>query len=325
MYEEDLTLTGLWRVLLRERWWVVACTLLGGVLGAAYAISRAPQYESQALLSSAQEDSSQMAAFAGLIGQFGGLANAMNLRGAGGASVDETVAVLTSRDFTDRFLRRHAVLQYLYPERWDSKQSRWKQGGDEGFVSGLSRSLSEAADRLAGTRPGSSVGVAGSGMPGEPSMEKALERFAKLRTVTIDRRTGFMMLSVRAPTATLARDWADATIADVNQELKERALGESRKTVEVLARRMQDLQFESVRSAAAMLMEGQLRREVLAQVRPDFALKVLDPPSLPEHRVYPKRIHIVLIWSILGFGLGVVAAVLRRAWVGQRGKGGTGE
>lgn len=302
-------------VLWRDRLLIAACVVLAAMAAVVYSVTRKPLFESQAILASAEEDSSQMAALSGLLGQFGGLANSLGFAGSVGANIDETVTIMQSRDFTIRFLRRNNILPHLFPELWDAERGAWKGGGDESFLARLGLRLRAMIDGP--TSMGSLQGADG-GKPVEPSSEKAVERFDRLRHVTVDRRTGFIKLAMRARTPQLARKWASALIHDVNVELRERALIESRRTMDLLTQKLGTGAHEVVRTTAANLLEGQLKTEVLAQAREDYALRVLDPPSLPETRWYPKRKRMVLIGIVMGLLLGVAASIGRRAYAGYR-------
>jgi uncharacterized protein involved in exopolysaccharide biosynthesis len=283
---------------------IAICVTIAAAASVAYALTRKPLFESEATLASAEKDTSQFAALSGLLGQFGGLANSLGLSGSTGAGIDETVTIMESRDFTLRFLRRNGIMPHLFPELWDAQKNAWRSDADSSLMSPVSAAEQPDAAQAPEAR--------------EPSSERAVERFALLRQVTIDRRTGFIKLAMRARTPELAQKWATALIKDVNSELRERALAESRRTVEVLTEKLTSGSHEVVRTTAATLLEGQLKTEVLAQAREDYALRVLDPPSLPEQRWYPKRKRIVILGALAGLLLGVAWTLGRYAWAGAR-------
>jgi LPS O-antigen subunit length determinant protein (WzzB/FepE family) len=304
----------------RDKLIIAACVILAAALSVVYALTRKPLFESEAIVASAEKDSSQFAALSGILGQFGGLASTLGMTGSVGAGVDETIAILQGRDFTLRFLRRNEILPHLFPEMWDEKTGAWRSGGGEAGFGDWLRGLIDGGSANASTSaPSSASATAGNGAAkGEPSGEKAVERFALLRQITVDRRTGFIKLAVRARTPQLAHDWAAALIRDVNAELRERALVESRRTAELLTEKLGASSHEVVRSTAATLLEAQLKTEVLAQAREDYALRILDPPSVPEQRWYPKRKRIVLLGMIMGVLLGVAFSIGRHAFAGYR-------
>jgi LPS O-antigen subunit length determinant protein (WzzB/FepE family) len=142
-------------------------------------------------------------------------------------------------------------------------------------------------------------------------MEEALKRFDRLVTVTVDRRTRFVRLAFKARTPKLANSLAQAMIADLNEEMRARALAEAQQIVHLLSERIATEQYASIRDTAAALLESQLKREVVAEVRKEYALKTLDAPSLPETRYYPRRTRMVIIGAFFGTILGAMWVLVR--------------
>jgi hypothetical protein len=300
-----VTLFDLWHVLARARWALLGFAVVSAILSAGYALSRKPLYESSALLAPVEDPSSQLGSVSGLVGRLGGLSDVLGVGGATGASAEGAVALMESREFTVDFLRRNDILPILYPDRWDAERHTWRT--DTGASPSLFASLSRGT-----TGPGDGAGQ----IPGEPSAEKAYERFLQMREIVIDRRTGFVRLRLRAPSPAMARTWLDALIRDANARLRDKALAEVRSSLAVLTERMDSLRYASVRSTVTSLLELYMRREVLLLARTDYALSAIDPPNLPEQRVYPRRTRMVAIGSFLGLLLGCAIVLLVNAWRG---------
>src|SRR5262249_23773760 len=157
-----------------------------------YAVTRKPVYESVALLAPVKDENLQLGGgMSGLIGQVAGLAG-LNL---GGTSVNESVAVLQSRDFSLRFMRAHGVDRYLFPRLWDERTQSWMPRSSSRLLPFLaSLGIPVELDRVT-PAPG-------------PSPDDAVRAFDQLRTAVIDRRTEFVKLSVKGPTPELAQQWA---------------------------------------------------------------------------------------------------------------------
>jgi uncharacterized protein involved in exopolysaccharide biosynthesis len=290
------------RLLWSRRGLLSVFVLVAAILSAIYSLTRELQFESDALLAQSKDETSQLgSSISGLIGQVAGLAGGL-LQGQG-TSVEESVAVLNSRDFALRFMREHGVLQYLFPDQWDRKTQTWKA-----HTAGLSAML-----------PGNAATARAPG----PSADDAVKAFDGIRLVTIDRRTDFVRLSVRGPSPEVAQTWATALIRELNEVLRNRALDDTRRAVELLSKRVDTEQLQSVRTIVSALLELQLRREVMAESRREYALRMLDPPSLPDQRFYPHRTRMVLTGMLIGFVLGaifVIAQQLRRRWRGAAGE-----
>jgi uncharacterized protein involved in exopolysaccharide biosynthesis len=275
----------------RDKWIVIAIGLLSGALAVVYALTRTPMYTSEAVLAAPEDDKVGLGALSGVLGQVSALTGVLGMPSFGGASVDEVTAVLKSRDFSLRFIRNHDLLPELFPDRkWQPRPA--------------ATNAAPSPPVKAGATPPSSA--SGNGLRLRDSdgerilVEDVLLQFETIRTVTVDRRTGFVTLKVKARDPRVAQRIAQDMIDDINDELRRRSLGEARRAEAFLNQKIASAQFESIRNTAAALLESQLKREVVAESRPDFALRVLDPPSLPEMRSYPKRTRMVLVGGLIG-------------------------
>lgn len=288
-------------------WWqlLICATLLAAVVGAAYSLTRRPVFESDALLAPVKQGGDldlSGGALGGLVGEFAGAAGLAGL-GSVGSSLNESVAVLDSRQFTLQFMNGNGVLQYLFPDLWNAKQQKWvdSTGRPPGIVARLKGWLEPVPDwEFAPRQPG-------------PSPDDAVKRFDLIRVAQVDRRTNFIQLKVRGPTPEVAQRWATAMIAQLNESMRDRTLAEARKAVDLLTKYISTEREESIRSAAVTLLQAQLRREVAAESRQEFAVQVLDPPSLPVERYYPRRARMTLLSALLGFLLAAIGIVVGSA------------
>lgn len=302
MMRPRVTLRGLVDLLISRWQWIVCVTLLGAVIGAVYSLTRKPVFESDALLAPVKQGADLDlggGALGGLVGEFAGVAGLAGLA-SGGSTLNESVAVLQSRQFALQFMSQNGVLQYLFPALWNAKEHAWAvvDGGQSPGI--LARALgwiepvpdSEFASRQPGPRP-----------------DDAVKRFDRVRVAEVDRRTNFIQLKVRGPTPEVAQRWAAAMIVQLNESMRNRTLDESRKAVDLLTKYISTEHEETIRAAAVALLQAQLRQEVVAESRREFAVQVLDPPSLPDQRYYPRRGHMTLLSALLGFLLSCLGIV----------------
>jgi LPS O-antigen subunit length determinant protein (WzzB/FepE family) len=202
-------------------------------------------------------------------------------------------------------MNEHRVLQFLFPRLWDDAAGRWKGDASAASIS--------SADRMARWLSSTPVAAIPPPAPG-PSPDRAVRAFDEIRAVEVDRRTNFVRLSIRGPTPEIARAWATAMIDELNDLLRRRALEDAHRAVALLSQKVESEPLQSTRVIASALLESQLRHEVSAESRREFALRVLDPPSVPDERYAPRRTRIVLIGAAVGFLLGAMYVVLQAAW-----------
>ena len=66
-------------------------------------------------------------------------------------------------------------------------------------------------------------------------------------------------------------------------------------------------------STAASLYEKQLKTEMLANLRQDFVLRMIDEPFIPEIRIWPRRTFLVITAMFGGGFLGIILAFLKHS------------
>ena len=308
MKTSSVNLRHLAALLWARRLTLAAFILVAALLSAYSALTSPIVYESDAMLAQVKDDNSQLGgALGSLAGSLGGLVGGLGLPG-GGTSVEESSAVLHSRDFSLRFMNEHAVLPYLFPKDWDRLAHRWKPGVVSGGPT-WATSLAQALSSEPIVPPPLVVG---------PSADEAMRLFDTVRSVDIDRRTNFLKLSIRGPSPQIAQEWATDMIQELNESLRQRALDDSRRAIKSLEDKVNDDTQQTTRVIASALLESQMRHLVSAESRREFALRVLDPPSLPDQRSAPRRGRIVLIGAGLGLLLGSSYVVLLSAWRARR-------
>ena len=208
-----------------------------------------------------------------LLGQFEGLAGMAGLNLGGGDPL-HAVAVLESKAFTESFIERHELLPVLFSDKWDATAKAWVV--DE--------------DKKPSIRDG----------------RRLIER--SVRRITEDSTSGLIRMTIDWTDPDLAAQWANQMIADANSQLKEQALSEAQRSIAYLEEQLSAINVIEVRQAVYRLLEQQLHQVMLADVRREYAFKVIDPAVPPERddQIRPKP----LVLIVIGFTLGILVAVV---------------
>lgn len=253
----------------------VACT----ALGVAMAFTAGKRYESRAVLMPVA-DSAGGAGLGGLLSQFGGIASLAGMSIGGDNLKAEAYAMLLSREFADEFIRDESLLTVLFEKRWDAEAQRW--------------------------RP--------SMWRRDPTPADAFDRFnRKIRRVEQDRRTGIVTLTIRWKDPATAARWANELVERVNTRMRERAVQDARHNLEHLQAQYEKTQVLSLRETVARVMENEVRREMMATVRKDYAFRVIDPaiPAAPHEFVSPRPARLMAGAFALGVALGIFLVLAR--------------
>jgi uncharacterized protein involved in exopolysaccharide biosynthesis len=265
---------------LRRGWLtILLLTFAGTALGVALAYTGSKRYESRAVLMPVA-DSSAGAGLGGLLSQFGGIASLAGMSLGGDNLKTEAYAMLLSREFADEFIRDESLLTVLFEKRWDPQAQQWRPS--------LWRR--------------------------EPTAADAFDRFnRKIRRVEQDRRTGIVTLTIRWKDPDVAARWANQLVERVNARMRERAVQDARHNLQHLQAQYDRTQVLSLRETVARVMENEVRREMLATVRKDYAFRVIDPaiPAAPHEFVSPRRVRLMAGAFAFSFGLGLLLVLVR--------------
>ncbi len=142
-------------------------------------------------------------------------------------------------------------------------------------------------------------------------MWAAYELFSSLRSIDEDVETGLYTLDVNWTDPGLAAEWANGLIHDVNAVLRTRAIRESRQNLDFLRTELQTNSQVQLQTMIYGLIEAEMKNAMLANVKQEYAFKIIDPAKVPERTHWPKRLLLALLGFSVGLVIGTFAAVFR--------------
>jgi LPS O-antigen subunit length determinant protein (WzzB/FepE family) len=147
-----------------------------------------------------------------------------------------------------------------------------------------------------------------------PDIRDALWILETVRTVSDDKKTGLVTLSVRWKDADTAALWANELARRVNARLRAEALAEAERNVAYLQKEIAATSVVSLQQSMGRVLEGEMQKLMLARGNEEFAFKVIDKATPPKLRDAPKRALIAIVATLAGGFLGMLAVFLRQAW-----------
>ena len=275
MNDRELLVTDIWRAVRARALVVIVATVLFGVLAGLAAYIMTPIYRATVLVAPAASQESG-GSIGGLISQFSGLASLAGVSlGASGSSKDEAIAILASRSFTVDFIERNNLLPDLFPELWNKETGKWI-----------------AEDSV-------------------PDLSDGYHLFSAIRNISEDRQTGFVSLSIEWGDRKQAAAWANAQIVRVNEVMRANAIADAERGIEYLNRELEKTNVVELRQAIYSLIEGQINRIMLANVRDEYAFRMLDQAVVPDPEEYvrPRPVLMIAMGLLVGAIVGVAFAL----------------
>ncbi|WP_367361198.1 Wzz/FepE/Etk N-terminal domain-containing protein [Syntrophus sp. (in: bacteria)] len=314
--EEVIHLLDLWRVIWKRRKFIalLAVSVVVATIGASLFMDNI--YQARAvIIPITAKDSGGGGALSALASQFGGVAG-VSLPGSSSSS--EIISLLNSNILREKVVDRHRLMPVLFYERWDSRKGQWKR--DEGISLNPLKWLMSLVKAAGTSDP---KGAGGTEEEGVPKMWDALRLLKEIVQVNSSAKDNTIVLTVENRDPELAAKLATYFLDTLTEHMSSEA-----KRVALINRNYLEQQLQAtadplIRQKIYNLIAQQLETAMMAEVKENFAFKVIDPPKIPDRKVKPKRALMAVLSLAAALFMGVFIAFfleyLKRAQ--KRGRG----
>jgi uncharacterized protein involved in exopolysaccharide biosynthesis len=261
---------------LAKGWWVIACVVLFAVVFCVAAFRMNPIYRATTVLVPAAGDRGTDVAGAAP-GALSGLTSGLVIGAPRDIETQEALAVLRSREFTERFIVNRDLMPKLFPRAWDVARGTWNGDAES-----------------------------------RPTLAKAYKRFdSKVRLIVQDRKTGLITLQIDWKDRDEAARWANDLVTQVNDEMRRRAIEKADTSMQFLEKELQTTSTLEARQAIGRLMESQVKQRMLANVTHDYSFRVVDRAisSDGDEPVWPQKTLLTGVGVLVGLMVGIVCAL----------------
>ena len=295
-FDDEIDLFELVQNLWEDKWLISAITSAAAVISVLVALWLPNIYQASTLL----RPQSAEGGIGGLARQYGGLASLAGISlpsGDGQSKTQLALEVLKSKKFAYDFATRHDLLPALFAaDSWD-----W-----------ATETLSLDAE-VYDPSAGGWVREVEPPRTAAPSPEEVHALWNETVSVSEEKDSGFVTLSLKHRSPVYAKEWLDLLVVDINEALRAQDLAESERAVAYLEGQLKQTNVAEIRELLAGLLRSHMESRMMATVEPNYAFSVIDPPTIPELKSEPKRALICVLGTLLGGMLGVVFSLVRRA------------
>ncbi|MBN3575093.1 Wzz/FepE/Etk N-terminal domain-containing protein [Vibrio neptunius] len=293
----EIDLRELLLALWKGKWVVIIATLLITIGGVLFVLSQPNIYKASATLVAVNDEKG--GGLAAMASQFGGIASLAGISVGVGKTDDKSLslATLESRKFINAFIDKYALLPILMATKsWEQESNKLVL--DPELYDGI-RWLNDPDD------PEISL---------EPSAWEAYKEFKNILTVSEAKDTGIVTVSITHQSPYVAQQWTQWLVKELNLWMKEESLTDTNRNIEYLEQQLDRTKVVDMQNVFYQLIEEQTKTLMLAEVKDEYAFKVIDPPVVPEEKVGPKRALICVLATLLGGMLGVAIVLIRYAF-----------
>lgn len=292
---DEVDLKELMAVLWSGKWLISAVTGVSAVISVVVALSLPNIYTATALLAPVESSGGGLS---GLMKQYSGLASLAGVSipgGEEGSRAQLGIQLMNSRSFIGDFVERRDILPKLMAVE------SWTPGTDE---LSFDRTLYDVATEtwVRDVQPPTSP---------KPSIQEAYKVFLGILSVSQDKLTGYVTVSIDHQSPTVAAQWVDWMVEDINAVVKAQDVDEAIKSIEYLTQQVANTSLTELQAVFFELIQSQTETVMLAEVRPEYVFKTIDPAVAPETKSKPSRALICILGTFLGGLLSFVMVLIR--------------
>ncbi|THB65904.1 MAG: LPS O-antigen length regulator [Gammaproteobacteria bacterium] len=262
--DDEIDLIELFKVFWAHKLMIVIITAIFTAGSVAYALYLPNIYTAEVTLAPVSSDGNSLS---GGLGALGGLASLAGISTSSGGDTAANIAVIKSRQFIMEFIKENNLLPILFADAWDAENKKW-------FV--------EDQKQI-------------------PTLQKGYAKFSNyVLSISENKKTGLMTLKTSWYDPELSAKWANTVVEKANLFLKQKAIAEANQSIAYLKDQINNTSEVGIQELLYKLIEKELQTTKLANVRKEYAFKVLDPALVPELKSKPKRLLICVFGSMLG-------------------------
>jgi uncharacterized protein involved in exopolysaccharide biosynthesis len=270
---KEMTFLDLIKILVIYKWLMLAVFISVQVGGVIYSYTATPVYSAKVIFAVAKKGASAGGGMSSIMSQLSG-GGGLGLMAKQRDKVAQGIATLESEQFMREFITEINLLPILYAGRWDSKTSDWK---------------ASTADS-------------------KPRLSDGSRKLNQIVMIDENTKSGLIELQVNWTDPVLAAKWANKLIFKLNEKLRAGAILEAGETIDFLKKEVEKTRIVELQQAIYFMIEEQINIQTMANIRQEYAFKVISPAIAPELDQYvsPQRV-LIFIGALLG---GVILSVL---------------
>lgn len=300
--EGEIDLLDCWRVVSKHRRLIGRIVLVAVIFTAVASLFMTDLYRAKALIMPVSEKDNTGGTLAALSQQFGALPGLLGVPTPATASLEELTNLLNSNIVREKMIQKNNLLPVLFYDQWDADKQDWKKESILNPFFWIRKMAAVVAPRDSKTQKKEE---------GIPDLQDGLRELEDIVSVTKNIKESTITVSVDHPNPEKAAAMADFLLDALNEHMT----GESRRVAQInktyLEGQIEKNPDPIIRQKIYGLIAQQIETIMMAEVKENFAFKVLDPPMAPDTKIKPKRAVMVSIALLVSLFLGVFTAFFK--------------
>lgn len=293
-FDNEISLSEIFYALLQGKWVIFSVTAFVSIVGVIYSLSLPNIYSSKALLVPVNPSSSISGAFGNYAG-FAGFAGISLPPSRDGGNSLKAIEKISSLSFFEKNILTNIFLPDLMAVKsWDSKTNTITY--DESIY-----------------QMESDTWISDDSYPNQkiPSSQDSFSTFIKHLSLSQDKKTGFVTLSIKHKSPYIAKEWTELVIDEVNAFYRQKDKTESEKAVSYLNQQILMTSLSEIKQVLAQLLQEETKKLTLIEANESFVFDYIDPPAVMEKKSEPQRAFICILSALFGGFLSIFLVLVR--------------
>jgi len=294
-FDDELDLLEFFYVLLNGKWIIVSITTIVSIIGVIYSLLLPNLYESKAILVPVNSSSG----ISGALGAYSGLAGlaGINLSSGGneGNSAKAMQKISSLSFFENNIMKNIFLPDLMAVKSWNSKTNvlAFDKNIYDLSTNNWTRDYSYPKQQI-------------------PSAQESFDVFkAKHLSLSEDKKSGFIILSIKHQSPFIAKQWTELVVNEVNSFYRQKDKSESEKAVNYLNEQISMTGLSEIKQVLAELLQEEIKKLTLIEANQFYVFDYIDPPVVMEKKSEPNRALICILGAFLGGILSTLFVTIR--------------
>jgi capsular polysaccharide biosynthesis protein len=288
--KENIDLIDLLKFFWKDKYKILSITILIAAGSLFYSISLPNIYTSSVTLAPNSEDKSMPS-----LGSYSALAGiaGIGIPGESGSKSAEAIERLQSLEFFEKHFLPNINLEDIYAVR------SWNSVTDD----------IEYDNSLFNSNENIWVRKVDPPFKSKPSTQEAYKIYRDIFSLSEDKKTKFVILSIKHQSANLANEWLKIIVKNINESMRYLDQKRAKDAINFLNNEAQITKLSELNNAIGELLESQMQTLMVTSISEEYVYKVLRASYASETKSSPNRFSILFLSIFLGIILGFLFSI----------------
>jgi uncharacterized protein involved in exopolysaccharide biosynthesis len=298
--DDEVDLLDYWRVIWRGKRLIILIVVVSVFTTAFISLFMPNIYQATAVITPVNPSAGGSTMLAQ---QLGGLAGISPLTPPPLSS--EIVNLLKSNILREKMIERFDLQPVLFYEQWDEAKKIWKKekrGTNLNPISLMQKFLRKIM-------PDNTKNI--KNPQDTPEIWDGLRMLGGITQVRNNMKENTITISVNFRDPAMAAKMVSYFLATLNDHMTSEAKRVAKTNMKYLEEQVEKTADPFIKQKIYSLIAQQIETSMMAEVKENFAFKVLDPPKEPDRKVKPKRAQMVILSFVVSLFLGILSVFFR--------------